>query len=81
VSSTLSRLTEVFQEIFDDGEIEVCRQTNATDIDAWDSLMHINLVLAAEREFDIRFSSSEVAQLHDVGELVDLIDAKAVNGD
>ncbi len=80
MSSTLSRLAEIFQDVFDDGEIAVSRRTSAADIEAWDSLMHVNLVLAAEREFNIRFSSTEVAQLLNVGELADLIDAKADNG-
>lgn len=73
----MNRLREVFYNVFDDDEIELSRETTAADVDAWDSLMHVNLVLATEREFSVRFSSTEVAQLLDVGELVDLIDAKA----
>ena len=81
MSTTLIRLTDVFHDVFDDSGIEVSRDTTAADVEAWDSLMHINLVLAAEREFNIRFSSTEVAQLVDVGELVDLVDAKSGDGD
>jgi len=55
------------------------RETTAADVDEWDSLMHVNLILAAEREFSIRFTSTEVAQLLDVGGLVDLIDSKIAN--
>ena len=79
MSETLSRLSEVFQEVFDDDELEVSHSTSAADVEQWDSLMHVNLVLAAEREFSVRFSSTEVAQLNDVGELIGLIDAKVSN--
>ena len=80
MSDTMERLKEVFFDVFDDDEIELSRETTAADVDEWDSLMHVNLVLATERAFNVRFSSTEVAQLVDVGELVDLIDAKAANG-
>lgn len=79
MADTLDRLCEVFQEVFDDDELTIERQTTAADIEEWDSLMHINIVLAAEREFGVRFSSTEVASLPDVGQLVDLIDAKSDN--
>ena len=72
----MDRLNAVFQDVFDDDDILVTRQTTASDIDAWDSLMHVNLVLAIEREFNIRFSSMEVALLADAGHLADLIEAK-----
>jgi len=80
MSDTLNRLKQVFFDVFDDDEIDVSRGTTAADVDDWDSLMHVNLVLATEREFGVRFSSTEVARLVDVGELVDLIDAKAGDG-
>jgi len=80
VSDTLHRLKEVFLDVFDDEEIELSRSTTAADVEDWDSLMHVNLVLATERAFAIRFSSTEVAQLVDVGELIDLVEAKKVDG-
>jgi len=80
VSDTLHRLKEVFLDVFDDEEIELSRSTTAADVEDWDSLMHVNLVLATERAFAIRFSSTEVAQLVDVGELIDLVEAKKTDG-
>ena len=77
MSDTLDRLCEIFQEVFDDDELVVSRQTTAADVEDWDSLMHVNLILAAEKEFDVRFSSAEVASLLNVGELLNLIDAKS----
>ncbi len=73
---TLKRLGELFQEVFDDDELSITRETTARDVVEWDSLMHVNLVLTVERWFEIRFSSSEVAGMSSVGDLIDLIDAK-----
>ena len=72
----LSRLNDVFQEVFEDDELIIEREITARDIEDWDSLMHVNLVLAAEKEFGIRLSSSEVTSLKDVGDFVDLIEEK-----
>jgi acyl carrier protein len=71
---TLPRLVEVFREVFDDDELAVTRDTTAHDVEAWDSLMHVSLVVAVEEHFGCRFSSGDVASLSNVGELVDLID-------
>ena len=80
MQTTIDRLKEVFFDVFDDDEIAISRETTAADVEDWDSLMHVNLVLATERAFDVRFSSAEVAQLIDVGELIDMIDAKSADG-
>ena len=81
MAETLDRLCGVFQEVFDDDELTVSRQMTAAEVEDWDSLMHVNIILAAEREFGVRFSSTEVATLLNVGQLMDLIDAKSSNGD
>ena len=70
------RLTNVFREVFDDDALEITDATSADDIDAWDSLMHITLVLAVEREFSVRLSAAEAGLLANVGELVKLIVAR-----
>ncbi len=71
-----AKLNEVFRDVFDDEEIEVTDATTAADIDGWDSLEHINLVVAVEKCYDIKFNMGEVAKLKNVGEMVDLIMAK-----
>jgi acyl carrier protein len=76
MSDTLSKVTEVFCDVFDDDEIELELQTTAEDVDAWDSLMHVTLMLNIEKAFGVRFASSEVAGLKNIGELVALIDSK-----
>ena len=69
----LARLTVIFQEVFDDDEIPVSRATTARDVPGWDSLRHVSLLVSVERAFGVRFKSSEVANLKNVGELLDLI--------
>ena len=72
-----SRLAGVFNEVFDDETIEVTPQLTAKDVDGWDSLTHIRLILSVEKEFKIRFTTSEIGNLENVGELVALIRARA----
>jgi acyl carrier protein len=71
-----TRLTRVFREVFDDDALELTDATSAEDIDAWDSLMHITLVLAVEREFGVRLSAAEAGLLKNVGELLALVVAR-----
>jgi len=72
-SEVMSRLTSVFQRVFGDETLSLARGTTARDVEGWDSLMHINLIVAIEREFKIRFTTREIATLQNVGELTDLI--------
>jgi acyl carrier protein len=72
-SEAMSRVTVVFQRVFGDETLSLTRDTTAKDVEGWDSLMHINLVVAIESEFKIRFTSREIARLQNVGELIDLI--------
>lgn len=72
----LDQVTEVFREVFDEDDLTIARETTAADIEGWDSLMHVRLIIAIEKAFRVRFSSSEVAALHNVGELVDILDRK-----
>ena len=72
----LAKLTAVFRDVFEDDEIEITPQTTAQDILDWDSLRHVTLMLSTEKVFGVRFSSAEVANLKNVGELMDLIGRK-----
>jgi len=67
------KLNSVFQDVFDDDTIVVCDETTAADIEDWDSLEHINLMVAIEKEFGMRFNMAEVTGLKNVGEMVDVI--------
>ena len=65
------------RDSFDDDGIQLSRETTAADIEDWDSLEHINLMAAVESEFGIRLSMGEVSTMKNVGELVDIIVARA----
>jgi acyl carrier protein len=67
---------EIFRDIFDDDNLEIMNETNSDEIEDWDSLNHINLVSAIEKEFNIRFALGELMTLKDVGAMIDLMDEK-----
>ena len=67
------KLDEVFQDVFDDDTIHVNDDTTANDIEDWDSLEHINLVVAVEKEFGFKFNMGEVNTMKNVGAMVDII--------
>lgn len=71
------RLNEVFQDVFDDEEIIVTATTVADDIEDWDSLEHINLIVAIEEEFGMKFKMSEVTSMKNVGEMVAILSERA----
>jgi acyl carrier protein len=73
----LERLNQVFRDVFDDDELNITRQTTAKDVEGWDSLMHVTLVVNVEKAFKVKFSSSEVAALQNTRELLDLINARS----
>lgn len=70
------RLNAVFREVFEDDGLEISDATTASDIDEWDSLQHIVLVLAVEREFRLRLNPAEVGKLENVGRMIDLLVAR-----
>jgi len=72
-------LSEVFQDVFDEDDIQLTPELSAKDVDGWDSLTHIRLILTIEKAFKIKFSTSEIGKLQNVGDLVSLIEARAQN--
>ena len=72
-----AKLTDIFHDVFDDEGIIVTPQLTADDVDEWDSLTHIRLVVAVEKKFGLKFSAAEVGRLKNVGEFVSLIQSKA----
>ncbi len=70
------KLTAVFRKVFDDPGLTIADDTTARDVEEWDSLNHINLIVAAEKAFSVQFTTREVKSLGNVGEFVDLIQRK-----
>ncbi len=73
-----SQLTPIFHDIFDDDSIVLTPETSATDIDSWDSFNHINLVIAIQKAFAVKFSTAELEQVATVGDIVALLEKKSV---
>jgi acyl carrier protein len=74
--STIQKLSEIIRGVFEHDTVEISRQTTAHDVDGWDSLSHVNLIVAVESSFGIRFLQRELLTFKNVGDLVDGIDAK-----
>jgi acyl carrier protein len=72
-----ARLTEVFEDVFGDESINVTPELSARDVENWDSLAHIRLILTIEKAFKIKFSTSEIGNLGNVVDLVKLIKERA----
>jgi acyl carrier protein len=70
-------LSAVFRDVFDDETIALRPETTADDIDGWDSQAHVTLVVATEMRFGIKFRTAELEALHNVGDFVRLIHARA----
>ena len=70
----LEKLNEVFHDVFDNNDIVVTEQTNANDIEGWDSLIHITLISAVEDEFDVSFDMKTVVSMKNVGDMIDAIE-------
>ncbi len=64
---------EIFRDIFDENDLVINDTTSSETIEDWDSLNHINLVSAIEKEFKIKFALGELITLKDVGAMVDLM--------
>ncbi len=67
---------EIFRDVFDDETLVITDTTNSEDIEDWDSLEHISLIVAMEKEFSMKFDIKEVNKLENVGEMIDLIKRK-----
>lgn len=72
----LEGVAEILRAVFDEPDLEVTRETTAEDVEAWDSLNHITVMVAAEQRFGVKFKTAELERLRDVGELVSLISTK-----
>lgn len=76
-SEIFKRLEEIFVDVFELDGIELTDTTSAEDIEEWDSLSHIQLIVAVEKAFGIKFTSREIMKWNNVGEMVDTIQQRA----
>ncbi len=79
-SEIYARLTTVFEDVLDEDSIVLTPELSAKDVETWDSLAHVRLVLSVERAFKVKFSTSEIGRLANVGDLVALIQKRTPTG-
>jgi acyl carrier protein len=73
----IQELTPIFQDVLDQPDLEIASDSNASSVEGWDSLAHVNLVVAIEKRYRIKFALGELQGLKNVGEMADLIEKKA----
>ena len=80
MDSVRSNLEDVFRQVFSDDTITLTDKTTADDIDGWDSMMHLNLVIGMEKRFGVKFAAAEIAGMkatgQNVGTLIQLLEKK-----
>ena len=76
MTATMDKLNTIFRNVFNDDDLTVDESTTAGDVEGWDSLMHVTLLVNVEKAFGIKFSSAEVAGLKSVGDLFRLIESR-----
>ena len=72
----LAQVQEIFRDLLDKEEVVVVDETNAEDIEEWDSLFHIQLIDAIQKKFNIKFTAKEMLSWDNVGELIECINGK-----
>jgi acyl carrier protein len=76
MADILAELNPIFRDILDQPDLNVSRDSNASNVEGWDSLAHVNLVTAIQQHFKVKFALGELQELKNVGEMVDLIAVK-----
>ncbi len=71
-----SKVKSVFEDVLDEIEIELKDETTAEDVEEWDSLTHIQIITEIEKQFEVRFSTRDIEDLKNIGDMVSLIESK-----
>jgi acyl carrier protein len=72
----LPELQEIFRDIFDNENLIITPESNASTVEDWDSLAHVNLVTAIEKKYKVNFALAELQELKNVGDMINLIEKK-----
>lgn len=76
VENIIQELTPIFIDLFDEEDLSISGETNADDIEDWDSLTHVHLIVLIEGKFDVKFTSTEIGAFNKVGDIIDSIISK-----
>jgi acyl carrier protein len=74
-----AKLTEIFRSVFDDDSITLSRETTANDIEEWDSLNQIKIILAAQEEFGFKMDVKKINSFQNVGQMLDYLVGETAN--
>ena len=73
-------MQEIFRDLFDDEELVVTRKTTANDVEGWDSLMHVEIIVATERHFKVAFAVAEISAMNEdgrnLGDFIEMVQGK-----
>lgn len=75
-SDIFKKVNEIFCDELDNDNIVLTDETTADDVEEWDSLSHVQLIVAIEKAFGIKFTSNEILSWNNVGELIDSIEKR-----
>jgi acyl carrier protein len=76
MSEIQEKVTHIFRTVFNEPTLEINPTTTANDVDAWDSLSHLNMISAVEKAFEVKFKLKDLVKLKNVGDLLNTIEAK-----
>lgn len=76
MADLLPEVQEIFRDVLDQPDLVITRESNASTVDDWDSLSHINLITAISKRYKIKFALGELESLKNVGEMLDLMQTK-----
>lgn len=77
-SELLEKIQDIMRDILDLDDLVISKETSADDVEEWDSLSNINIVVAMEKEFGVKFALGELQQLQNIGEMIDLLHEKGM---
>ena len=79
MTTLMDELQTIFRDVFDDEDLRITETTTAIDVDEWDSLAHIRLIIGIEKHFSLHFDALEISRLENVGQMAELILHKKKN--
>jgi acyl carrier protein len=72
----LAKLNVIFQDVFDEDDLNLTPETSAKDVEGWDSLKHVRLMLTVEKSFGVHFTAAEIGKLKNVSDLIALLQSR-----